>query len=119
MIKTIKSIIILLLFTVLILSCGANPARDIAKTMDKVFLGMTINEFRQKIKDEELLIMKNEITIYKKNIKSYNYYAYGIPVLTNTNTRFFYFEDNKLVKVDGGERALDYKVQIDYKDLNK
>ena len=46
-------------------------------------------------------------------IKSYNHYFYGVPALASVDIRFFYFENNKLVKVDEGERAVDYRVKID------
>ena len=33
--------------------------------------------------------------------------------LNAENTRFYYFKNNKLVKMDSGERATDYRVRID------
>ncbi|EMY81085.1 hypothetical protein pgond44_08752 [Psychroflexus gondwanensis ACAM 44] len=106
-------LIILISISTLILSCAANPARNIAKTMDKVYIGMSISEFKEKIEKEELVEMNVKVTIFKKVIQSYNHYAYGLPLLERTDIRFFYFENNKLVKVDEGERAVDYRVKID------
>jgi uncharacterized protein YcfL len=106
------NLITLILIAIILISCGANPAKNIAKTMDKVYLGMSISDFKGKVKKEELLRMDQKATIFKTVIKSYNYYHYGIPVLASIDTRFFYFENNKLVKVDEGEREVDYRVKI-------
>ena len=111
--KKLNLIIILISISTLIINCGANPAKNISKTMDKVYIGMSINEFKEKVENEELIEMNQKVTIFKKNIKSYNHYFYGVPSLESVDTRFFYFENNKLVKVDAGERAVDYRVKID------
>lgn len=73
--------------------------------MDKVYIGMSVSEFKEKVENEELVEMNEKVTIFKKVIKSYNHYFYGMPVLQSVDTRFFYFENNKLVKVDEGENC--------------
>lgn len=107
-IKVISLTIILAILT----SCGANPVKNIAKVMDNVYIGMPLHEFKEKVEKEELVIMNQRITIFKTVIKSYNHYFYGLPILASVDRRYFYFEDNKLVKVDEGERAVDYRIKI-------
>ena len=46
--------------------------------------------------------MDGEWTIYKV--------IYGFNA---ENVKFYYFKNNKLVKMDGGERATDYRIRID------
>jgi hypothetical protein len=111
--KKFNLIIILISISTLVISCGANPAKNISKTMDKVYIGMSVSEFKEKVENEELVEMNQKVTIFKKVIKSYNHYLYGVPILASVDTRFFYFENNQLVKVDEGERAVDYRVKID------
>jgi len=107
------NVITLMTIVTILMSCGANPAKNISKTIDKVYIGMSVNEFKEKVENEELVEMNQKVTIFKKVIKSYNHYFYGVPALASVDIRFFYFENNKLVKVDEGERAVDYRVKID------
>ncbi|MGX1024270.1 hypothetical protein [Psychroflexus sp. MBR-150] len=108
--KKLNLIIILLSFSTLIISCGANPTKLMAKTMDKVYIGMPISEFKEKVEKEELVEMNETVTIFRKVIKTYN----DTPgVGWRSDHRYFYFENNKLVKVDKGERAVDYRIKID------
>jgi hypothetical protein len=104
--KKLNLIIILLSFSTLIISCGANPTKLMAKTMDKVYIGMPIPEFKEKVKKVELLEMNEEVTIFRKVI-----IQSGLGL--RRDHRYFYFENNKLVKVDKGERAIDYRIKID------
>jgi hypothetical protein len=102
--------IILISISILILSCGANPTKLMAKTMDKVYIGMPISEFKEKIEKEELVEMNEKVTIFRKVIKTYN----DTPGIGwRRDHRYFYFENNKLVKVDKGERAVDYRIKVD------
>ena len=77
--------------------------------LDNMSIGMTIEDFKKNIpKDKEVIAdmveMNPEVTIYKV-IKPTNYYS--------GDFRFFYFENNKLVKIDKGERAVDYRIKIE------
>ena len=107
------NVIALIIISIILVSCGANPAKNIAKVIDKVYIGMPLSEFKEKVEKEELVVMNNKMTVFKTVIKSYNYYYYGLPILSSVDTKFFYFENNKLIKVDEGERAVDYRVKID------
>lgn len=111
--KNAKLIITLLIFSTLILSCGANRTELIAETMDEIYINMPVSEFKEKVEDEELIEMNKEITIYRKVIKTYNRMFYGVPIPKTIDYRYFYFVDNKLVKVDEGERAVDYRIKIE------
>ena len=110
--KKITLPIILISIALLVISCGANPAKLMAKTMSKVYIGMPISEFKEKIEKEEVVLMNSEVTIFKVKIRTYN----DVLALTTSGWRsdvsFFYFENNKLVKVDKGERAVDYRIKI-------
>jgi hypothetical protein len=108
------SIIVLLSISSILLSCGPNPTKIMAKELDKVYIGMPVSEFKEKIEKEELIVMNMQVTIYRIYIKTYN----DAHVALSGNgwrddVRFFYFEDNKLVKIDSGERAVDYRIRID------
>ena len=84
-----------ILATILLTSCYANRAPSITS-------GMTIKDFRKEAKYEELVTMDGEWMIYKV--------IYGFNA---QNTRFYYFKNNKLVKMDSGQRKTDYRVRID------
>lgn len=84
-----------LLTVILLISCYANKA-PVIRT------GMTIEEFRKEAKYEELVTMDVEWMVYKV--------VYGFNA---DNIRFYYFKNNKLVKMDSGQRATDYRVRID------
>jgi len=105
-----------LVFTVFILflSCGANPTAKLNQVLEKVYVGMPLSEFKEKVEGEVLVEMRTDITVYKIVIETYN----DLLVATRGNGwrrdhQFFYFIDNKLVQVDKGERAVDYRVKID------
>ena len=52
--------------------------------------------------------MNEQITVYKVN-KGNWYDSDG----SGRDYRYFYFKNNKLVKIDKGQRAVDYRVKID------
>lgn len=107
--RKLNLIILLLSFSTLIVSCGANPTKLMAKTMDIVYIGMSISEFKEIVEKEELVEMNEQVTIFRIVIKTYN----DIPGIGwRSNHRSFYFENNKHVKVDKGERAIDYRIKI-------
>ena len=106
--------IILLSFMALILSCGANPTKLMNKTLDQVYIGMPLSEFKEKI-DKEILVEANpRVTVYKVHHRTYND---AHVVLSGSgwrqDIRFFYFIDGKLNSIDMGERAVDYRIKID------
>ena len=76
--------------------------------MDNVFIGMTIQEFSKVAKKKQVVLMNEQITVYKVN-KGNWYDSDG----SGRDYRYFYFKNNKLVKIDKGQRAVDYRVKID------
>jgi len=90
-----KKNILTVFIAILLVSCYSNKAPAIRT-------GMTIEEFQKKAKYEELVTMDGEWMVYKA--------IYGFNA---ENTRFYYFKNNKLVKMDSGERATDYRIRID------
>lgn len=111
--KFFKTYSIFLVFIILT-SCGANPTAKLSQVLEKVYIGMPLSEFKEKVDGEELVEMRADVTVYKIVIETYN----DLLVATRGNGwrsdhQFFYFIDNKLVQVDKGERAVDYRVKID------
>ena len=106
--------IILLTSAIILLSCGANPTKLMTKTLDKVYIGMPISEFKEKVEKEELVEANSQVTIYRVIHKTYN----DAHVALSGNGwrqdhRYFYFVNGKLNRIDKGERAVDYRIKID------
>jgi hypothetical protein len=91
MIKNLLIIFIAIFFA----SCYATKSPGIRT-------GMSVEEFQKNSKFEELVTMDGDWMVYKV--------IYG---WNGENTRFYYFKNNKLVKMDSGERAADYRIRID------
>ena len=106
--KKIFLIPIIITTSIILNSCGAQPEKLMNDLMEKVYIGMSESEFREKIESAENVKMSSEISIYKVKVSSYRYVEHR-----QERTRFFYFTDNKLIQVDEGERAIDYRVKID------
>lgn len=92
----------------LVNSCGANPQNYFNELLDKVQIGMSESDFKLTVEGEQLIKASKELTVYKVEKKSYND-LHG----WRKDYRFFYFTDNKLVQIDQGQRAVDYRVKID------
>lgn len=98
---------------IVLLSCGANPTKLMSKALDKVYVGMPIQEFKDEIDKEELVVMKEDVTVYKLVYKTYN----DAHVMLSgsgwrSDFRYFYFVDGKLAQIDKGEKAVDYRIKI-------
>lgn len=102
--KRIITITVLMLF---INSC-ASGKKQVDKIMSNVYIGMPITEFNNIVKKKETVAMREDVTIYK--IFRGNWYDSD---RSGTDYRYFYFINNKLNKVDKGERAVDYRIKID------
>lgn len=112
--KKLNYFILLMTVMSFIVNCGANPSKLMNKTLDQVYIGMPLSEFKEKV-DKEILVEANQqITVYKVHHKTYN----DAHVVLSGNgwrqdIRFFYFIDGKLNSIDMGERAVDYRIKID------
>lgn len=108
------NLITLITTAIVLLSCGANPTKLMTKTLDKVYIGMPISEFKEKVDKEELVKANSQVTIYRLVYKTYN----DAHVVLSGNGwrqdhRYFYFVNGKLNRIDKGERAVDYRIKID------
>jgi len=109
-----QKIIVLFSITIILLSCGANPTKLMSKVLGKVYIGMPLSEFKEKVEREQLVEANSKVTIYEVFIKTYN----DAHVALSGNGwrqdhRFFYFVDGKLNLIDKGEKAVDYRIRID------
>jgi len=90
----LQKLIVLSLTLMLFTSCLAIKAPQISS-------GMTVNQFRQEAKYEELVSMNNGWTVYRV------FYGYH-----GQNVMFYYFYDNKLMKMNQGQRDVDVRVRV-------
>lgn len=103
-----KKILKLLVISSLLIGCGGVNAK-MNKTLDKVYTGMTIEEFKKTVQNETLVQMEENYSCYKVEVQRAKFGQEGGYRYT---TRFFYFKDNILFKIDEGERATDLKIII-------
>jgi hypothetical protein len=80
------------------------------KKLDDVHSGMTIEEFKKAVPSATLVQMMDNFSCYKYTTSSAKF---GEPGGYVYSTRFFYFRDNKLYRIDEGTRATDLKVEIE------
>ena len=71
---------------------------------------MTLSEFKAKVKNSILVQMMDNFVCYKVSVQSAKF---GEPGGYVYSTRFFYFRDNKLYRIDEGVRATDLKIEIE------
>jgi hypothetical protein len=90
----LQKLVVLSLTLILFSSCVAIKA-------PQIWTGMTINEFINEAKYQELVSMDSGWAIYRV---IYGYNA--------ENVMFYYFYDNKLVKMNRGQRDVDVRVRV-------
>lgn len=87
--------ILLLLITLLLVSC-TTYYKQATSVSEQAYIGMSIKDFKQFAgKKATLESLDNGWTVYRMN--DYDAWTGGI-----TSTKFFYFADGKLSKIDGG-----------------
>lgn len=87
--------IILTIIVASLLGCATN---QISKVTSKAYIGMPLNEFLTIAGKGAILDSKNALsTVYRV----YDYDMNGY----KTDVRFFYFEFDKLTRIDGGVRV--------------
>lgn len=74
---------------------------------------MPIEDFRKAIKKASVVYLDENYSCYKLNKR---YAKFADPNHFSYTTRFFYFKENKLWRIDEGERATDYRIQVDRND---
>ncbi|QBQ41280.1 hypothetical protein E2P86_08970 [Sphingobacterium psychroaquaticum] len=92
---------------ILLASCGG-AEKAMQKRIDKLHIGMTIPEFKTVMREASTVYLSEDYSAFKV-MKSRVKYGYGYVY----STRFFYFQDGKLWRIDEGERAVDYRVKVD------
>lgn len=75
------------------------------KNYENVYTGMNISEFKNKHSKAKNEYLSKNITVY--SIK------YMDKMDDNIYRKFYYFTNNKLDRVDKGEKAVDYRIKID------
>ena len=66
---------------------------------------MSVADFVKQHKKAKNEYLSKDMTIYSIRFMD--------PMDSRPYRKFYYFENNKLVKVDKGERATDYRIRID------
>ena len=75
------------------------------KRYEKVYTEMTVKDFLKEHSKAKNEYLSTDMTIYSiRYMESMDNRPYR---------KFYYFRNNKLVRVDKGERAVDYRVRID------
>ena len=104
-----KKIILTLVLSSFLFSCSV--VKEIDAKVAQCYLGMSVPELQNLFgKDLKLKSMKDGWTVYSVE-KRYNNMDY---TGTHTYYKFFYFKnDGKLVQMDEGQRATDFRLKID------
>ena len=104
-----KKLISLLFLSYLLVGCGSVNSK-MNKTLDNIYIGMNIQEFKKVAPESTLVQLMENLACYKLSLQSAKF---GEPGGYVYSTRFFYFRDNKLYRIDEGTRATDLKIEID------
>lgn len=99
-----KLLSLLLLLITVSTSCDSlfYPSQN---SYEKVYTQMTIKDFLKEHSKAKNEYLSEDITIYS--------IRYMETMDNQPYRKFYYFQNNKLVKVDKGERAVDYRIKID------
>lgn len=90
-----------------------NASKKMNNSLSKVYTGMTISEFKNKLNNAILVQMQGNFACYKLEERSQTLTTWSGWVY---ETRFLYFKDDKLYRIDEGTRATDLKIEIE-KDI--
>ena len=101
-----RKIILLTILIYTFCGCGYIKMNETKKSLNKAYTGITIEEFTKEFPGAILIEMEKNFACYKLRNTSYKFGG------NNVLIRFFYFKDNKLYRVDEGERATDLKIEI-------
>ena len=109
----IKNVILLLILISSLSSCISSKF-PLESKYERVYIGMTLDEFMNQHDDLRSEFMSPSISIY--SIRYYddrNAQAIVSSAADVTYKKFYYFENKVLTKVDLGERAVDFRIKID------
>lgn len=102
--KKIKLILLISFILYSFTSCDSLMYHNV-KGYEKVVPGMSVEEFLKKHSAAKNVYLDENSIIY-----SIQYYE---PMGSGPYNKFYYFENNKLIRVDKGERAVDFRIKID------
>tara|TARA_R110001592_G_scaffold107256_5_gene300386 strand:+ start:53 stop:577 length:525 start_codon:yes stop_codon:yes gene_type:complete len=103
-----KKIIQIFIAATVLTSCVSVKTK-MNNSLEAVHTGMTITDFKNKVRGTTLVEMKDNYACYKLEKQSAKF---GEPGGYVYETRFFYFKDDKLYRIDEGTRATDLKIEI-------
>ena len=103
-----KKIICILIVANLLTGCVSVNTK-MNNSLSEVYTGMAISEFKSKLSGATLVQMQDNFACYKLALQSAKF---GEPGGYVYSTRFFYFKDDKLYRIDQGTRATDLKIEI-------
>jgi hypothetical protein len=104
-----KKIFGVLIVIFLLNSCGSVDTK-MDNALQGVNTGMSVSEFKNKVKKSTLVQKEVNYACYKLTKTSAKF---GEPGGYVYQTRFFYFKDDKLYRIDEGTRATDLKIEIE------
>ncbi|WP_296685108.1 hypothetical protein [Flavobacterium sp.] len=105
--KKIAFITMASLLSMTLANC-ASGKNQLNNLLNQVYIGMPIAEFNKICPKKQVEKMENNITIYRVT-KQVWYDSDG----SGSDYGFFYFVDGKLVEMNKGERATDYRIKIE------
>lgn len=105
--KKIAFITMASLLSMTLANC-ASGKNQLNNLLNQVYIGMPIAEFNKICQKKQVEKMENNITIYRVT-KQVWYDSDG----SGSDYGFFYFVDGKLVEMNKGERATDYRIKIE------
>ena len=103
-----KKVILILIAATVLTSCVSVKSK-MNDSLNSVHIGMTISDFKSKVKGSILVEMKDNFTCYKLEKQSAKF---GEPGGYVFETRFFYFKNTKLYRIDEGTRPTDLIIEI-------
>ncbi len=110
--KTKISFTLIIGFLILVTTSCASMYWPNEKKYENVYTGMSASEFKEIHPKAINEYLSNNTTIY--SITYYDTETKFVNTLDEAKyKKFYYFENNSLVKVDRGERAVDYRIRID------
>lgn len=103
-----NKIVKILLISIALVGCGSVSNKMTNATKD-IETGMPLTDFKKKLPNANMVQQEQNYACYRLRKSSAKF---GEPGGYVYETRFFYFKDNKLYRIDEGTRATDLKIEI-------
>lgn len=104
-----KTLTLVIISMTLLFGCGS-VEKSMQRRLDKVYIGMPLSEFKKTVRKTSMVYLSEDYSCFKlRKSKA----KFGAPSGFVYSTRFFYFQGDKLWKIDEGERAVDYRIRVD------